>query len=103
MGWLLTFLRVCFDSQKVLILKKSSLSTFSVLACAFDVISKKLLLNPRSSKVFLGDSDGKESACSAGHPGLGRSPGGGNGNPLQYFLENPHGQRSLTKSFSSFI
>ena len=28
--------------------------------------------------------------------GLGRSPGGGNGNPLQYFcLENPHGQRSL--------
>ena len=29
-------------------------------------------------------------------PGLGRSPRGGNGNPLQYFcLENPHGQRSL--------
>ena len=36
----------------------------------------------------------KESACSAGDrgsiPGLGRSPGGGNGNPLQYArLENP--------------
>ena len=30
-------------------------------------------------------------------PGLGRSPGGGHGNPLQYScLENPHGQRSLT-------
>ena len=29
-------------------------------------------------------------------PGLGRSPGGGHGNPLQYScLENPHGQRSL--------
>ena len=29
-------------------------------------------------------------------PGLGRSPGGRRGNPLQYFcLENPHGQRSL--------
>ena len=29
-------------------------------------------------------------------PGLGRSPGEGNGNPLQYIcLENPHGQRSL--------
>ena len=29
-------------------------------------------------------------------PGLGRSPGGGYGNPLQYpCLENPHGQRSL--------
>ena len=45
-------------------------------------------------------SDGKESACSAGIlgsiPGLGRSPGGGHGNPLQYScLENPCGQRSL--------
>ena len=29
-------------------------------------------------------------------PGSGRSPGGGHGNPLQYFcLENPHEQRSL--------
>ena len=50
--------------------------------------------------VFPGDSDGKESACNVGDlgsiPGLGRSPGGGYGNPLQYFcLENPHEQRSL--------
>ena len=49
---------------------------------------------------FPGVSDGKESACSAGDlgliRGLGRSLGGGNGNPLQYScLENPHGQRSL--------
>ena len=49
---------------------------------------------------FQGDSDGKESACNVGDlgsiPGLGRSPGGGNGNPLQYScLENSHGQRSL--------
>ena len=29
-------------------------------------------------------------------PGLGRSPGGGLGNPFQYSdLENPHGQKSL--------
>ena len=29
-------------------------------------------------------------------PGLGRSPGGRHGNPLQYScLKNPHGQRSL--------
>ena len=29
-------------------------------------------------------------------PELGRSPGGGHGNPLQYScLENPHGQRNL--------
>ena len=45
-------------------------------------------------------SAGKESACNAGDlglvPGLGRSPGGGHGNPLHYScLENPHGQRSL--------
>ena len=37
---------------------------------------------------FPGGSDGKESACNAGDlgliPGLGRSPGGGHGNPLQY-------------------
>ena len=37
---------------------------------------------------FPGDLDGKESACSAGDqgsiPGLGRSPGEGNGNLLQY-------------------
>ena len=42
---------------------------------------------------FPGGSDGKESACHAGDPGsipgLGRSPGEGNGNPLQYScLEN---------------
>ena len=39
-------------------------------------------------------SNGKESACDAGDqgliPGSGRSPGDGNGNPLQYScLENP--------------
>ena len=42
---------------------------------------------------FLGGSDGKASACNTGDPGLirgsGRSPGEGNGNPLQYScLEN---------------
>ena len=43
---------------------------------------------------FPGGSDGKVSACNVGDPGsipgLGRSPGEGNGNPLQYScLENP--------------
>ena len=37
---------------------------------------------------FPGGSDGKESTCNVGDlgsiPGLGRSPGGRNGNPLQY-------------------
>ena len=45
---------------------------------------------------FLGGSDGKTSACNVGDlgliPGSGRSPGEGNGNPLQYSSpENPMG------------
>ena len=49
---------------------------------------------------FPGGSDSKESACNAGDLGpilgLGRSPGGGHGNPLQYScLKDPHGERSL--------
>ena len=68
-------------------------------------LSENIIKSPPRSHfhlllVFLGGSDGKESACSAEGlcwiPGLGRFPGGGNGNPLQYScLENPHGQRSL--------
>ena len=43
---------------------------------------------------FPGDSDSKEPTCNTGDlgsiPGLGRSPEGGHGNPLQYScLENP--------------
>ena len=43
---------------------------------------------------YISGSDGKESACNAGDlgsiPGLGRSPGEGHGNPLQYLcMENP--------------
>ena len=46
------------------------------------------------SQGFPGSSDGKESAWNEGNPGSipgsGRSPGGGNDNPLQYScLENP--------------
>ena len=52
------------------------------------------MLLPRA---FSGGSDGKEYACNAGDtkvtgliPGSGRSPGGGNVNPLQYScLGNP--------------
>ena len=45
-------------------------------------------------KTYICGSDRKESACNAGDlgliPGLGRSSGEGNGNPLQYScLENP--------------
>ena len=49
---------------------------------------------------FRGGSEGKASACNAGDlgsiPGSGRSPGEGNGNPLQYScLGESHGLRSL--------
>ena len=41
---------------------------------------------------FPGGASGKESACNAGDPGSvsesGRSPGGGNENPLQYSWQN---------------
>ena len=52
------------------------------------------LVSPHATSGFPGGSDGKESACNATDlgsiPGLGRFPGEGNGNPLQYSrLENP--------------
>ena len=52
------------------------------------------------SSDFPGGSDGKASAYNMGDPGsipgLGRSPGEGNGNPLPTFLPGKsHGQRSL--------
>ena len=67
--------------------------TISILF--MDCLLKKLSLGKRGN--FPHGSAGKESACNAGDtgdvdliPGLGRSPGGGNGNPLQYScLENP--------------
>ena len=64
------------------------------------------------SKGFPGGAEVKASACNVGDlgsiPGLGRSPGEGNGNPLQYScLENPidggawwatvHGSQSRTR------
>ena len=57
------------------------------LSCSFLWLSSIALWLPRWLS-------GKESTCSAGDagsiPGSGRSPGGGNGNPLQYsWLKNP--------------
>ena len=62
--------------------------------------SFRITLQSHSNRDSPGCSGGKASACNVGDlgsiPGLGRSPGGGHGNPLQYScLENPHGQRSL--------
>ena len=59
------------------------------------MVQSRLLWTTVSSDVgFPGGSDGKASVCNAGDPGsvprLGRSPGEGNENPLQYScLENP--------------
>ena len=57
-------------------------------------IHKYLFSTYKASMSFPGGSDGKESACNAGHLGsilgLGRYPGEENGYPYQYFcLENP--------------
>ena len=64
------------------------------------LLTQSAWLNYSQLLGFPGGSGGEESTCNAGDlgsiPGLGRSAGGGHGNPLQYScLENPHGQRSL--------
>ena len=56
-----------------------------------------LIVLPSALEGFPGSSDGKESTCNAGDPGsipgLGKSPGEENGNPLQYScLENSMGR-----------
>ena len=71
----------CFDLLAVLVTLKSLLqyhsSKLSVLQCSVFFMAH-----------LLHGSDGKEFACNAGDlvsiPGLGRSPGEGNGYPLQY-------------------
>ena len=80
----------------------NSYSTFSVLEKRSLGDSAKLNHNMKQlistlllhNLGFLGSSNGKESACNGGHlgsvPRFGRSPGEGNGYPLQYTcLENP--------------
>ena len=58
------------------------------------------LSKPRQS--FPGGSDGKESACNVEDlgsiPGLGRFPGGGHGNPLQYSCLAGYTVHQVTKS-----
>ena len=56
---------------------------------------------------FAGGSDGKQSTCNEGDlgliPGLGQSPGGRHGNPLQYScLENPHGHGDMDMSLKGY-
>ena len=72
---------------------KHLLSTGHRVVCLSDFICSFIFLAAVGLLHFPGGSDGEESACNAGDlgsiPGLGRSPGEGNGNPLQYScLEN---------------
>ena len=65
-----------------------------------DSLGARYLLCISTYEGFPDSLAGKESTCNAGDlgsiPELGRSPGEGNGYPLQYScLENPRGQRSL--------
>ena len=70
-------------------------------ACDFDVETLLTESRWRSKKVVkFASSVDKESTCNAGDlgsiPGLGKSLGGGHGNPFQCsHLENPQGQSSL--------
>ena len=58
------------------------------LGAVFPFFMKRQARKAECKTVTPGGSDGKESACNVGDldliPGLGRSPGGGHGNPLQY-------------------
>ena len=86
-----------FPQQYTLCDRGSGSTANSVLGNAlirnFDFLPKSTVESWLYQTCFPCSSLGKESACSAGDlgsvPGLGRSPGEGNGNPLQYpWLEN---------------
>ena len=81
-----------------LILMGGAMLNKSLIQFSFDGWScvPSLLFTLGQTMGFLGGSDVKASAPNTGdlgsNPGLGRSPGKGNGNPLQYScLENPMG------------
>ena len=63
------------------------------LGAVFPFFMKGQARKAECKTVTPGGSDGKESACNVGDldliPGLGRSPGGGHGNPLHSCLGNP--------------
>ena len=96
---------ICYEvmGPDAIILALWTLSTYLLIVNSL-VSDSEILVSENKAlfylKGFPGDSDGKESTCNVGDldsiPGLGSSPRGGHGNPLQYcFLEKPHGQWSL--------
>ena len=81
--------RQCAQCKCLILLLTAQLHSLQTSPCSFYLeLLKYSIFNSA------GGSDRKESACSAGDPGLfpglGRSPGEGDGSPLQYScLENP--------------
>ena len=83
----------CFKTSGDLFLHLKSFSAFFTSYLPYPGLSKCLILQPVMCMGFPGGSAGKESTCNVGDlgsiPALGRSPGEGNGYPLQYSgLEN---------------
>ena len=80
--------------------KSQWIQEIKVTGSCFIIVNLLALEKETQCLGFPGGSVAKESACNAGNtgsiPGLGRSPGGGHGNQLQYScLENPCRQKSL--------
>ena len=72
------------------------------------VSSRSFMMSCLIFWVFPGGSDGKESACNVRDPGsipgLGRSPGKGNGYPLQYSCpENPMDRERSLAGYSPWV
>ena len=76
---------LCFHVPYIHILLADSVSAWLMHMC--NSTAPKSCLTSLLSLGFPGGINGKESTCNAGDldsiPGLGRSPGGGDGNPLQ--------------------
>ena len=79
---------------------KKYIQDFKNIISKAQYVSKGFLWSIFFHQGFPGGLDSKKSTHNVGDlgwiPGLGRSHGGGHGNPLKYScLKNPHGQRSL--------
>ena len=107
----LTFFKMAFSLSSFTLKRLCSSSSLSAIRVVSSAYLRLLIFIPAilipasessspafctiySAPGFPGGSDGKASACNAGDlgsiPGSGRSPGEGNGNPLQRScLENP--------------
>ena len=82
------------NESRVYFIQLIPLTLALTLLPSFPALPGKYQILPILSRDFPGGSDGKASVCNVGDlgsiPGLGRSLGEGNGNPLQYScLENP--------------